>query len=446
MSKAVYRLSKRAGHARGGSALEDESGFSLIEVVMAIFIFGMVITGIAAGMMSTLNLTRQDKNRSVGSNLASQEMDLVRSTDFTSLPLGQDITTQTVDGVVYTIDRETEWVTQNATSGPCQAPPGSNLAYLAVAVSVSWPNMAGVKPPQANTVVAPPVGTFDPNNGHIAVTVRDFAGNPQDGIDVTISGASVNDTQTTANDGCAFFAYEPPGPYTVSLSEPGMVSDQGVASPSQSATVQTGSIVSVQFQYDTAASLIVTLAGNTGGVVPNNVPLGLWNTHTLPAGVKMFPGSGNPRTITGLFPFSDGYEVWAGSCLDANPEGTDSSGTVIYPGAQRLGPLTTPPGGTTPATLNLPEVLVTTQTAGGVLRPGVVVTATHVAPTAPLIETGCPSGETYVLGTTNASGQLLAALPFGSWNITAPGSTPSSAVGLSPLNGSAPTPKTVTVP
>ena len=60
----------------------------MVELVMAIFIFGIVITGIAAGMTSSLNLTRQNRNRSVAANLASQEMDTVRSTPFTSLVIG----------------------------------------------------------------------------------------------------------------------------------------------------------------------------------------------------------------------------------------------------------------------------------------------------------------------------------------------------------------------
>ena len=221
MLRARQLLYRRVADLKGG-----EGGFSMIELVMAIFIFGLVVAGISAGMMSTLALTRQDRNRSVASNLASQEMDLVRSTDFTSLPLGQSITTQSVDGVVYTIDRESEWVTQSATSGPCQAPPGSNLAYMSVNVSVTWPNMAGVQPPESSTIVAPPVGTYDPNNGHIAVTVRDRNGLPQDGVLVTITGGTVTATQDTSADGCAFFAYEPAGAYTVTVSSTGYVDDQ----------------------------------------------------------------------------------------------------------------------------------------------------------------------------------------------------------------------------
>ena len=161
-------------------------------------------------------------------------------------------------------------------------------------------------------------------------------------------------------------------------------------------------------------------------------------------GVRIFPGSGNPRTIGGLFPFSDGYEVWAGSCLDANPEGTNSAGVQIYPGATRPGIANITPGGSVSTTLQMAETLVTTQTAGGVLRPGITITATHVAPTFPLVESGCPGGEVYTLGATNSSGQLLAALPYGTWAIKA-GATAGGNISLSPLVGSTVN-KTVIVP
>ena len=275
----------------------------MVELVVGIFIFALVIGGIVAGMSSSLNLTRQNRNRSIAANLASQEMDTVRSTEFTDLPLGSVTATQTVDAVPYTITRETQWVTPNATSGPCQAPSGSALAYLSVTVSVTWNNMAGVPAPVSHTVVTPPVGTYDTSRGHVSVLVLDAAGAPQEGIPVALTGPDVPETQTTTTDGCAFFAYKPSGEYTVTLSRASYVDDQGIASPVQSATVAAGSTVSLQFQYDGAATLSLSLLGNTGGAAPTSVPVTLGNTHILPSGEKMFTGSGSPRTISGLFPY-----------------------------------------------------------------------------------------------------------------------------------------------
>ncbi|MGH2595583.1 MAG: type IV pilus modification PilV family protein, partial [Actinomycetota bacterium] len=78
MLTALYRLRRRrmSGEARG------EAGFTMVELVIGIFIFALVIGGVVVSTSSSLNLTRQNRNRSIAANLASQEMDTVRSTDF----------------------------------------------------------------------------------------------------------------------------------------------------------------------------------------------------------------------------------------------------------------------------------------------------------------------------------------------------------------------------
>ena len=194
MLNALYRMHLRRTAARA----QDEAGFTMVELVIGIFIFALVIGGVTVGMSSSLNLTRQNRNRSIAANLASQEMDTVRSTDFVDLPLGMITTTIPVDGVPYDVTRQTEWVTPSATSGACQAPSGSALAYLSVTVTVTWNNMAGVPAPTSHTVVTPPVGTYDTTRGHVAVMVRDAAGAPQEGVPVALAGPGVADSQTTS--------------------------------------------------------------------------------------------------------------------------------------------------------------------------------------------------------------------------------------------------------
>ena len=423
MMSAIYRMKRRASRNAN-----DEAGFSMVEMVMGIFIFAMVIGGVVVGMSSALNLTRQNRNRSIAANLAAQEMDTARSTEFTDLPLGVITATQSVDGVPYTIERETEWVTPNATSGPCQAPSGSTLAYLSIVVRVSWQGMRGVPPATTSTVITPPVGTYDPATGHIGVMVRDAAAVPQENTSVSISGPGVSESQTTSADGCAFFAFEPIGAYTVTLSRAGYVSDQLLAAPTQSATVGAGSTVSLQFQYDQAATMNLTLVGSGGGSIPNGIGVTLANTHLLPGGKKAFTTAGvsTPQTLLGLFPYVDGYEMFAGSCLAADPEGMNGA-VAIYPGASRPAATAVTPGGTSSATVPLRTLIVQTRTGASAARPGVVVTAKNVT------DTGCPTQTTYALGSTDASGNLTVALPYGSWIITATGAPSTQTKLLSPL-------------
>lgn len=416
----------------------------MVELVMSIFIFGIAITALTAGMSSSLNLTRQDRLRSVAANLASQDMDIVRSTSFTSLPLGDTITTQTVDSTVYTLTRQTGWVAANATSGPCQTTSGSTLAYLAVSTTVTWNDMNGTKPPQSNTVVAPPIGTYDPNNGHVAVTVLNANGTAQANIPVSLTGGSVNQTEQTTSDGCAFFGYIAPGAYTVTLNQTGLVSDQGVVAPTKAVTVAAGAIASIQMQYDTAATLSLTLSSVGGATLPTtpNIPLTLFNTHLLPSGLKNVAGSGVVTTVGNLFPYTDGYQSWAGTCSDADPQGLLPSGLAFYPGATRAAVMSVSPGGTTAGTVALHAMTVFTKnTATGLARPTIAVTATHVVPTGAVggVDAKCTAGEVYTLGTTNASGLITVLLPYGTWKISAVGTANTVNQTLSPLVGSTPT-------
>jgi hypothetical protein len=309
--------------------------------------------------------------------------------------------------VPYTVVRESQWIPEDATAGACDAPATAQPAYLRVNVSVTWPNMTGVKPVVSHTVVTPPVGTYDPSSGHIGVSVVDRDGAPASGIQILIVGPE-SQSQTTTTDGCAFFAFLPAGAYTVTASAAGYVSDQGVAAPQQTASVLVGATTSLLFLYDRAATLDLSLVGkDAGSPAPSDVPLVLANSHLLPAGQQLVPGSGSPRAIAGLFPWLDGYQVWAGSCADADPQ--------AHAGGSRGAPVGTVAGGTTAGTVLMPEIRVVVEhdIGGGTMAPvpGQPVQAVHAA------DASCTAGETYSVGSTDAAGELVFALPYGTWDI-----------------------------
>jgi hypothetical protein len=239
------------------------------------------------------------------------------------------------------------------------------------------------------------------------VSVVDRGGAPEEGVTIAVTGPESH-SQLTNSDGCAFFAFLPAGAYTVTASATGYVDDQGVVGPSQPASVIVGATTSILFMYDQGATLDLTLTGkDAAGTAPTSVAVSLGNSHILPSGTKVFAGSGSPRQISDLFPWLDGYEAWAGDCADADPE--------TYPGGSRGAAIATAPGSTSSATVLMPEILVTVQHDPGdgtmVPVPGQAVQAIHAA------DAGCPGGETYSLGQTDANGQLLFALPYGTWQI-----------------------------
>lgn len=424
------KIGLRRLRARG----RDEAGFSIIELMLALSVFAVMMVATSATLSGAFGTTRLNRNRSIAAHVASREMDLVRSSDPTTLPVGLVQSTVNVDGVLYTVKRESAWVSEDATTSPCDGPSGSQVAFLRVAVSVTWPKMGQTAPVRSQTIMATPNGTYSPYTGHISVKVLDGSAVPVQGQLVNLSGPEI-DSQTTASDGCAFFAFLAPGTYTIELSTTGKVDGQGISPATQAAGVTVGQKTSVVFDYDLAASLELSLVGEFGGTAPSDVAVTVANTHLLPTGTKVVPGTGTPRTVGSLFPYSDGYQVWAGSCADADPEAVGGGGAPLYPGATRQPPLAVSPGGTTTGTVDLASANLIVE-RNAVPQPGLTVTAHHDP------DSVCASGSVLTLGTTDAAGVVQAALPYGTWRFEVTGQSPSGSWPtqvLSPTDASAST-------
>lgn len=275
---------------------------TIIELMIALTIFAVVTAGVAVAMGSALGLTRNNRNRSVAANLAAEEMDVVRSTNFTSLALTDVTKTRTVDGVNYSILRQTAWVSKDGTGGVCSPPAGTALAFLKVLVTVTWPNMQGVRPVTSETILAPPVGSYNSDLGHLSVRVRNRDAAPLNNIIVTIVGPGGTYTQTTSN-GCVFFVGLTPGQFDVSLNTTNYVDGQGVQETHQEISVSAGSVTSAEFDYDQKATLNLTLVGLSNYKIPKNVGATVANTG-LTLGTRYFPGGSSsgctaqPTTVT----------------------------------------------------------------------------------------------------------------------------------------------------
>ena len=415
----------------------DERGMTIIELVIAVFVFALVASGVTVAMGTGLNLTRNNKNRSIAANLASAEIDTVRGiaySNFQSLAPGLVTGSRNVDGIDYRIDRESEWVSQGATTGACDTPGGTIPAYLRVTVEVSWPNMAGAKPVRSQTILTPPVGAYDPNSGHISVKVLDAAGMPAAGHVVTVSGPGGTKTQTTA-DGCAFFAYLDPGTYTVGLGSTGYVDRQGDSTPEQTAGVTVGQTASVQFDYDAAATLQLTLGQDPSNYPAgaDNFPITIANPGLLPLPERVVAGSGITRTISNLFPYPSGYQVWIGTCADNDPEGIDGAGSPFHSGGIRQA-VETSPGQTTTATIVMETVEISSVDANGLPILGANVHAIHRS------DPGCPGGNLDLGSTNTPPNKLSVSLPYGNWSFTSEGGGETKNLSPGP-----PDPETVTV-
>ncbi len=192
-------------------------GFSIIELMLAIFVLAVIMTAVAAALGTAMRVSRGNTNRVVAANIAAGELDQIRedsSQDFDKLTnlLGQTTVTKTVKNVPYTVTRDVNWVSGGANSSPCDGSASATSAYVRVTVEVTWSQLSGVRPVTSQTVIAPPVGVYDPNTGNAAVKILSAAGKPQENIKVELVGPTGAETpQYTTTDGCAFFAFLPAG-------------------------------------------------------------------------------------------------------------------------------------------------------------------------------------------------------------------------------------------
>ena len=394
-----------------------QDGYSVVELLVALTIFALVFAAVSIGIGRALEVNRGNRNRSTAAYLAARQIEEVRAETFSSVALGRTTCVYTTTSCnlpsPYTVVQDVAWASPGSTTTSCDVPnsSGAALAYKRVTVTITWPDMNGVAPVTSQTLLTPPGGTFDPNDGHILVQAFDRDALPLAGKTVSLSGPATA-SQTTTSDGCAFFAYLDPGTYTATITASGYVDRQGNQPATLSVGVTASQITRVQFDYDQAATLSVGLVTPSGAVatIPSGIAMTVANSN-LTVGTKSFSeastGSGSTRTVTPLFPYASGYQVWAGDCADADP--------AFFAGGSRGAFLATNRGATTSGSAALDAIDVTVTSGGTTLKNTTVsVQAIHGG----TATAGCTGGETLSSSIkTDASGKLRIAVPYGTWSV-----------------------------
>ena len=415
-----------------------DQGFTLIEVIVAFAIFLGMVAASAVVLSSAQSATRDNSRRTTAINLATRELSITADA-FNSgvrgpktvqigdvdnpdpLPAGRAGDPLVIDNVSYTVSRNAEWASVGSTAAStCDEGTTSELAHLRVKVSVSWPGTK--RPVTMTTVMTPPKGTYSASDGHIGLKVIDASGQPRDGQSVSVTGPSGTLTATTADDGCVLFPFLTPGSYTVTLSTPGYVDIKGMSPSTTTATVVAGQIWKGTVSYDRAATITATFQTAAGYQVPAHItsttgvdatPVMLGNSGLLPSGAARATSTSGtqPRTISNLWPYASGYQLWSGGCLDNDPQYTAATS-----GYDREPPVAVTPGGTSTATIDLAPI----DLVNGSGSAKTAVTAVQATDNAcPKISTyaGADYGAKVVFGTVNATTTLKSSLPYGTWKV-----------------------------
>ena len=398
----------------------DDSGVTLVEVLVAIGLLLILSMSIAGGLLAIQKSAFGSKKRSAAADLAAREVEIVRNQfhasdtspaavmtagDTTNAnPLPNQTGALTVDNVPYTVKH---WVTWNITgNGVSACDGGSVVAYPSVAlhVEVTWPNMGSIPPVTSDTILTPPKSVLNTSSSYLAVKVIDRDGQPNEGRAVNVSGPGGASADVTGPDGCATFVLSAAGNYTVSLTEAGYVAYNGTTTAVLPVTA--GSLTTKVFNYDLGETFRATLRAPGGYNLPTSLPaLSFGNSGIQPTGIANYVSTAGGTTVVGpIWPFASGYSVWAGSCAASDPGANGTRPASVTPAK----------GSTTNVNAALQGLAITTSRKGTAVNvPVTAVAGDGVTPVT------CPSADQNLTLGTSSGGALNSSIPYGTWTLKA---------------------------
>jgi hypothetical protein len=410
----------------------SDSGISIIEVLVAALIFMLISIGVAQATINSIRLAGDQRHRVTALSLAAAEIDLVRSMDDPFKVETRDPALETtLDGVIYTINRTTEWVDSTGTDIPCGGAGTANLQVKRVNVRVTWAGqLSATEPVSTDTVLAPDGRLNDPTLGTIVVSAVRDQGAGSSGVTVTVTpisgGATALTTQppVTNTAGCSYALKVKPGKYRVTLSRSNFVDGQTLtSSPWLELDVVAGESKHFAFEYDRSATFNMTYAPGApaGTKYPNNLDITFYNKAiaTDPPPWKTGMAAAVP-----VFPRGDGYLVFAGrykspavgdGCASLDPAewpAQTSGGTNLAEGSHGNAYSAVRSAATAVTVrMGLLTVKSTAATAG-------YLTAVKADPIPGSGDPGCGGTMTYTFDKILTQNTVVPiALPFGSWKL-----------------------------
>ncbi|MCR2819897.1 carboxypeptidase regulatory-like domain-containing protein [Microbacterium sp. zg.Y1090] len=398
-------------------ALPGDDGFTLVEVIVAMLVFGIILTGFVYTITASLTATRDTRTRIVAANLASQQIDVLRSAAdaFAVTNSTRDVE---LNGDTFHVRVRTQWVAAGGTTASCEAGAAvASLAYKHVSIEVTWDNMReGAQPVYSDTHITPKTKINDPSLGTVLVGVLDSAGSGVAGATVSLSPSGGVAAATTDSDGCAYLLKVPAGTYTVTAEKTGFISERQVEKPQASVPVTAGGSSRVSFALERQTRFDVTYAPDAAPGV--RLPTELTTTFISTYGAFAQNLTGNARTKAhSLYPVPSGYSVLAGDYAEApdNPGASclapDPGQWIAEPGkvGVRPDPVAGAPGGAVAAAVPMGEIRIPALPASGNNLKAVYVGGGPGDP-------GCAAGMTYRFGSV-AGGSATIALPYGTWQL-----------------------------
>ena len=391
--------------------LSAEHGVTLVETLISGVILVVVLLSVLATLDNASSTAAVNRARTVAGALAEQDQERMRSMSAVSLSNFREVRSVSQGGITYSVESRSEWVSDATGGADSCSSTGGKADYMRITSTVTSP-VAGnrIKPVAISSLVAPRVGAFGPNQGTLAVQVKNELDGPVAGMPVAITGPAALNLPTNQQ-GCAVFGRIPVGSYAVRLSQSGWVDKNGNQTVTTSGNVTEGNINRVSLQYAQAASVTVAFDTSVGGAKQGSTSPALSAANpSLTGGKRVFKpaggGASGSITAAGLFPFPDGYSFYSGECAGSAPP---SDYFTTNPGFLKVGA-----GGTASVTVREPAVNVR-------ITEGPNATSAVPFPQAYVVITAkAPCADKYVFNGLNPNGTLPEpGLPFGEYTICA---------------------------
>lgn len=372
-----------AGHpalAAVRAHFEAETGFGLIEVLVASLIVAVIAVGTLTGINAAGRSTADTRSHAQATQLAGQDEERLRGLTTTVLgQLGSATTSRAENGsclesvsgkwqywskgtttfcenptglsgtaytaTVYTVTSSATYVTAETggtkSSLTCETTAGT-ANYLQTTSSVTWSSLGKREPVSQSSIVTVPTSNT------LLVKVVNQKNEPVEGATVKVSGVSPELSQTTPSGGCVVFGALSATAVKVTATKTGWVNEDAETEPAaQAVTVSKTATTEQKFTIAEPGGIVAQFveAGVGKGPVQGSTVYA-WNS-AIPAtpngfvggsasspawsatiGKIMFPFRNNSETPSGTKP----YTVFAGDCEVNNPHLVNSS--VKDPSAQ----------------------------------------------------------------------------------------------------------------
>jgi hypothetical protein len=297
----------------------------LIEVMIGALILAITTTAVLSGLDGAQKTGGRNKARTVAAALAEQDQERMHSLPVSQLlPL---ITTPysrpiPVNGVNYTVVSSAAYATDSgAVTTGCSAT-AKTQTNLRITSTVSSPLTRGNV--DIVGLVTPPASSgFGTGQGRIIVKVVDRNQDPIQGVNVALAGSTSFSEETNAA-GCANFTFVPAGNYTATISELGLVGWNGETSLTKAVTSTAGQTTTYgAYELDQPATINAqfdTKVGSASSASAKSRYISI-NNAKLAAQWPVYDAGSNATTVTasGLYPFLDGYGIYAGRCTTNAP-------------------------------------------------------------------------------------------------------------------------------